>query len=290
VGVITLDRISVTGVPRTVSLHDVQLRFDRGECIAITGPRGAGKSTLMRCVSGLIDPTEGSVCVEHGHSLRDRRVLRRHLRRTAMIFSAPPPYGSATVLARLLGSADGEEPPREPEGFRVLQRVDLLPRAHVPMQGLSPAELLRFSIARALLGRPEWILAYEPVETLDAASARGTLELLRRLSGEDGIGVLVSILRTDVSHSFADRVIVLEAGRVVRDSRAGVVSSGRKEGRMEIHYCSGGGNRLERSDFIRRGAGILDHRPYCGDCLRKNPALRQPERSRTPRRRAPLPR
>jgi phosphonate transport system ATP-binding protein len=288
--VITLDRISVTGGARTVSLHDVHLRFELPGCIAITGPRGAGKSTLMRCVNGLIDPTEGSVCVENGRSLRDRRVLWRHLRRTAMIFSAPPPYGSATVLARLLGSAGGDAPLREPQGFRILQRVDLLPRAHVPMQCLSAAELQRFSIARALLARPEWILAYEPVETLDAASARETLELLRRVSGEDGIGVLVSIARTDLGHEFANRVIVLEGGRVVRDSRTGLVYSGGKEGRMEIHYCSGCGNRLDRSDFIRRGAGILDHRPYCGDCLRRNPALRLPERSRTPRRRAPLPR
>jgi energy-coupling factor transporter ATP-binding protein EcfA2 len=205
-----------------------------------------------------------------------------------MIFSAPPPCGSATVMARLLGPAMGEEPPRESEGVGILRRVGLLPRARVAMRCLSAAELQRFSIARALLGRPEWILAYEPVETLDAAAARETLELLGRVSEEDGIGVLVSLARTDVGLEFAERVIVLEGGRVVRDSRDGFDGSGRKEGSMEIHYCSGCGNRLERSDFIRRGAGILDHRPYCGECLRRNPALRPAERSRTPRRRAPL--
>ncbi|HXX95365.1 MAG TPA: ATP-binding cassette domain-containing protein [Planctomycetota bacterium] len=287
---ITLERVSATGLSQTAPLHEVDLRLDPGEFTLVTGRRGAGKSTLMRLVNGLIDPTEGAVRVEHGRDLRDRRVLRRHLRRTAMILSAPPAYGSASVLARLLGTAGGDEAPSESEAFGVLRRVELLGRAHVAMRDLSAVELRRFSIARALLGRPQWILAYEPVETLDMASVRSTLELLRRVSREDGTGVLASLTRTDLIADSADRILLLESGRLVWDSSAGLALPGWKEGRMEINYCSGCGIRLERRDFIRGGAGILDHRPYCGECLRRNPALRAPERTRSPRRRVPLPR
>jgi ABC-type phosphate/phosphonate transport system ATPase subunit len=260
------DHVDVTRVPGGVPLRGITFTIRPGEVVAVTGPRGAGKSTLMRCATGLIDPTRGRVLVDEGQDLRDRKVLRRHLLRTGMMLTVPPLRGG-TVLGMLLGTALDEGPFRRSDGLSVLDRVGLLVRALDPVHTLSPEELQRFALARVLLGRPDFVLACEPTGTLEAPRAGAVLSLLRRLALEDGMTVLLSITRQDIPLQCADRVLTLESGRVTGIARQQPRTEPTEGETLEIRYCGGCGKRLTRDEFARKGARVIHQRPSCGACL-----------------------
>jgi phospholipid/cholesterol/gamma-HCH transport system ATP-binding protein len=211
----------------TVVLDGVTLDVQDGETLALLGPSGTGKSVLLKHIIGLIRPDSGDIDVdgEHVPSL-DRGALSQLRRRIGYVFQNGALFDSDTVFENIrLGLTDPEE---FADGDFARQRVgeclslvNLAPDVATKM----PAELSggmrkRVGIARAIAGRPKYVLYDEPTSGLDPVNADIIDGLIRRLNDELGVtGIMVT---HDVRGAFrtADRIALLTGGKVVAEGTA----------------------------------------------------------------------
>jgi phosphonate transport system ATP-binding protein len=213
----------------TIALQDVDLDVAPGEFVALIGSSGAGKSTLLRCLNGLVRPSAGEVWVD-GESVSsasgDR--LRRIRSRIGFVFQQFNLLRRLSVRDNVLVGRLGHVPvARSLTGWfprHDVARADLA-LARVGLDGLedrrvdtlSGGQQQRVAVARALVQDPRVLLADEPMASLDPALARTVMELLRRISQEDGITVLTSLHVLELAREYARRVVGLQHGRVVYD-------------------------------------------------------------------------
>jgi phosphonate transport system ATP-binding protein len=213
----------------TTVLRDVSFAVAPGEVVAVVGPSGAGKTTLFRCITRLVEPEQGSVRVG-GRDLaalrgRDRRLARRDV---GLIFQQYNLVRRRTALGNvLLGRlarfpawrALLQRPGSDEETLAraCLEQVGLADYAGARADRLSGGQQQRVAIARALAQRSRVILADEPVASLDPASAGGVLDALAAVARDHGIAVVCSLHQVDMIAGFADRVVGLRAGEVVLD-------------------------------------------------------------------------
>jgi phosphonate transport system ATP-binding protein len=225
-GAIHLAGVSKTYPTGTVALWGVDLDVDAGEIVGLLGPSGAGKSTLLRCVNGLVRPSTGRVRVDGLAVDGDESALRKVRQRVAMIFQQFNLVGRLSALENVLTARLSHRPvlptllrrfPREDyeRAMGCLQRVGLADRAAQRADTLSGGERQRVAIARALAQDPRILLADEPVASLDPRSTHQVLELIRRVSREDGLTVLMSLHQVGLARQFSDRVAGLAGGRLV---------------------------------------------------------------------------
>ncbi|WP_432522772.1 methionine ABC transporter ATP-binding protein [Kineococcus sp. SYSU DK006] len=201
------------------AVDDVSLEVREGEVLAVIGYSGAGKSTLVRLVNALERPTSGTVRVG-GQDLTalSERELRRARSRIGMIFQQFNLFRSRTVAGnvayplRVAGMAKAERDARTAE---LLDFVGLLDRAHAHPEQLSGGQKQRVGIARALATNPPLLLADEATSALDPDTTAEVLSLLRRVNTELGVTIVVITHEMDAVRLVADRVAVMEAGRVV---------------------------------------------------------------------------
>ena len=188
-------------------LDDVTMRVSPGEIAAVSGSNGTGKSTLLRCVAGLI-PFRGQARVA-GLPVDGRRAVRRLIGYMPQSVQLPENVTVGEVVAffaRLRGA--DPEPVDLPEGF--------LPAAERPIGILSGGQRQRVALAVALLGRPRLLLLDEPVANLDELGREGFWQTLRELSAEGTAALIASPMPSDLA-GIADRAMVLDEGRVVFD-------------------------------------------------------------------------
>ena len=225
-GAIHLAGVSKTYPTGTVALSGVHLDVGPGEIVGLLGPSGAGKSTLLRCVNGLVRPSTGQVRVDGLIVDGDASVLRTVRQRAAMIFQQFNLVGRLSALENVLTARLSHRPvlptllrrfPREDyeRAMGCLRRVGLADRAAQHADTLSGGERQRVAIARALAQEPRILLADEPVASLDPRSTHQVLELIRRVSREDGLTVLMSLHQVGLARQFSDRVAGLASGRLV---------------------------------------------------------------------------
>src|SRR5262245_51046041 len=224
---IELHHVGVTYGGGVVAVRDVSLGFRPGEFAVLLGLSGAGKSTVLRCLNGLVTPTAGRVIAEGIGDLAQPGVLRQHRRRSAMVFQQHQLIGRLSALRNVLtgrlayhGGLQSILPlPRTDYliALECLERVGLLDRALDRVDTLSGGGQQRVGIARALAQRPRLILADEPVASLDPTTALHVLGLLHAICKRDRIAAVVSLHQVQLAQEFADRVIGLAQGRVVFD-------------------------------------------------------------------------
>lgn len=214
----------------TTALDGVSVSARTGEVLVLLGLSGSGKSTLLRHVDGLQMPTSGGVRVLGTDVPAARgRELRALRRRIGFIFQQFHLVGSLTVLENVCTGALGRlRGPRlglpayprtvREEALAQLDRVGLADRAFQRADTLSGGQQQRVGIARAMLQRPEVLLADEPVASLDPESAHQVMELIREVAAEEDLTVLCSLHQVDLALSWGDRVVGLRSGRVVMDS------------------------------------------------------------------------
>jgi phosphonate transport system ATP-binding protein len=224
---VRFDEVGVTYGNGTVGLHPTSLAIARDQLTVLLGRSGAGKSSLLRLTNDLVQPTSGTVRVDGLGDLSDPKTLRAHRRQTAMIFQQHQLIGRSTALQNVLTGRLGHHTawrtlwPMPVEDRRLalacLERVGLMEQALQRTDTLSGGQQQRVGIARALAQAPKLILADEPVASLDPATSRHVLDLLRTVCRQDGIPAIISLHQLDLAERFADRIIGLADGRVVFD-------------------------------------------------------------------------
>lgn len=212
---------------RTTALANLSLHVNRGEFVVLLGPSGAGKSTVFRCVTALTRPDSGEVMVlgQPMHRLQGEP-LRMARREVGLIFQQFNLVSRLSALDNVLAGRLGYVP-----AWRValrrfsradrqaalanLDRVGLLHQAYQRADSLSGGQQQRVAIARVLTQQSRVLLADEPVSSLDPEASAITLDLLKGVCREHGIGVLCSLHQVDLAKAYADRIIGMRAGKVV---------------------------------------------------------------------------
>lgn len=234
---LSLQHVSYIYSPGTayekVALDDVNLSLGKGEIVGLAGHTGSGKSTMIQLLNGLLKPTSGTVTFE-GKDIHAKGYSGNYLRsKVGMVFQYPEHQMICdTVWEDVAFGPSKQGLTEEACKTRVeeaLRFVDLPEKYYQasPLQ-LSGGQKRRVAIAGVLAMHPEYIILDEPAAGLDAAGKREIFDRIRRMSREQGIGVLL------VSHSmedlaeYADRIIVLDDGKKILDDRPAEVFAERE--------------------------------------------------------------
>lgn len=222
--------ISFRSVTRRVEgrdlLADIDLDVARGERVALIGPSGAGKTTMLRMCAGILWPTAGTVRVldmETG-TLQGRRLCQLR-RQVGFLHQSDNLVPGLRVVHNVLMGRLGDWSnwrallsllwPRDLEGVRaVLDRVELGHRMWAMPGELSGGEQQRVAIARLLLQQPRIVLADEPVSSLDIRLGRYVVGMLLQCAAEQHATLLVSLHSLDLLREGFDRVVALRDGRI----------------------------------------------------------------------------
>ena len=223
-GMISLHKVSryyESGERSVHALEEVSLTIARHEFVAVVGPSGGGKSTLMHLIAGLDRPTAGEIIVD-GLNLTtaDDSALtnfrRRQLGLVFQFFNLLPTMNALenVSLPLLLQAVPPES--ATARARELLELVGLGNRASHFVHQLSGGEQQRVAIARALVHRPSLLIADEPIGNLDTAAAARLLELLDRIAREQMTTLILVTHSLEVAAA-ASRQIELRDGRVVSD-------------------------------------------------------------------------
>jgi D-methionine transport system ATP-binding protein len=228
--IIELDNVSKVfppahrGAAPVSAVEDVTLRVEAGEIAGVIGYSGAGKSTLVRLINALEKATAGTVTVAGTTitGLPERRLQRVRLG-IGMIFQQFNLFSSRTVWGNIAYPLQIAKVPKERHQKRIselLHFVGLADKAHSYPEQLSGGQKQRVGIARALATSPKVLLADEATSALDPETTRDVLALLKKVNVELGITTVVITHELEVVRAIADRVVVMEAGRVVEEGAA----------------------------------------------------------------------
>lgn len=234
---LSLQHVSYIYSPGTayekVALDDVNLSLGKGEIVGLAGHTGSGKSTMIQLLNGLLKPTSGTVTFE-GKDIHAKGYSGNYLRsKVGMVFQYPEHQMICDTVWEDVAFGPGKQSLTEEAcNARVeeaLRFVDLPEKYYQasPLQ-LSGGQKRRVAIAGVLAMHPEYIILDEPAAGLDAAGKCEIFDRIRRMSREQGIGVLL------VSHSmedlaeYADRIIVLDDGKKILDDRPAEVFAERE--------------------------------------------------------------
>jgi len=215
----------------TRAIDDVTLDIQHGEFVVLIGLSGSGKSSLLRCINRLVEPTSGRVIFEGADITRARGgELRRIRRRIGMIFQQFNLVRRTSVLSNTLAGRLGYRsalrtiigrPSREDvaAAFENLGRVGIAEKAFARADALSGGQQQRVGIARALMQHPELMLADEPVASLDPATSHSVMKYLEEINKKDGITVICSLHFLSLARRYGTRVIALKAGKIAFDGQ-----------------------------------------------------------------------
>src|SRR5262245_53424923 len=210
-------------------LKNVSVAIEGRGITAIIGPSGTGKSTLIRCINRLVDPTGGEILFR-GQDLarlagRELRLVRR---RIGMVFQEYNLVERLSVMENVLCGRLGYVPVWRAwlrkfaasdieNAFRLLDAVGLGDFATKRADQLSGGQRQRVGIARALMQEPDLLLADEPTSSLDPKTSVEIMELIASRADERSIPVIVNIHNVGLARRFADRIIGMSKGAIVFD-------------------------------------------------------------------------
>src|SRR3954467_3800517 len=201
-----IDKVYRTERVETLALQNINLDIADGEFVSIMGPSGCGKSTLLNLIGLLDKPTKGKLLLDgmHINGAGDRSLAKMRNEKLGFVFQSFHLVPDLTVLDNveiplLYRAIAGKE--RRRMALGALDRVGLSSRVHHFPTQLSGGQQQRVAVARALVGRPQLLLADEPTGNLDSASARQIIELLARINAEEGM----TIIMVTHDHEFAAR-------------------------------------------------------------------------------------
>lgn len=219
---IGLDSVT-TLLGRRVVLRDISLAIPAGAITAVVGRSGAGKTTLIRTLNGLVAPSAGAIRVAGLGTLVGAEAWRAHRRRTATVFQNHALIDRLSALDNvLLGLVDQRHPLSflpwpyvlRQRAAEALESIGLLGRAMAPVSQLSGGERQRVGLARALVRAPALLLADEPFASVDPTLVGQLSREFRSAVRRHGLTVVVVLHQLETALAIADRIIALVDGRV----------------------------------------------------------------------------
>jgi phosphonate transport system ATP-binding protein len=207
----------------------VSLEFNSGSFVGVIGRSGAGKSTLLRMINRLNEPTQGSIEFD-GTVVTDLRgvALNEWRRNCAMVFQQFNLVGRLDVLTNVLMGRLTTVPTwralltlwSDADKLDALETLDRFGMADFAAQRcdqLSGGQQQRVAICRALMQRPQIILADEPIASLDPKNTQMVMDTLKRINEDMGITVICNLHDLDIARNYCDRLVGMSEGRVVFD-------------------------------------------------------------------------
>ncbi len=214
------------------AVRGISFEVNQGESVAIIGSSGSGKSTVLRCINRLIEPTEGEIYLK-GEQINTPHTDVNNLRsRIGMVFQSFELFAHLRVLdnitlglrhVRKMSKSEAEE-----RAMSVLERVDMLDRVDAYPGNLSGGQKQRVAIARALAMRPEVLLFDEPTSALDPELIGSVLETIRGLADE-GMTMLIVTHEIGFARDVADRVIYMDEGMVAEEGPSSIINNPKSE-------------------------------------------------------------
>lgn len=208
-------------------LNGMSLNFREGELVSIIGSSGAGKSTFLRCLNKMIEPTSGDV-IFNGESLvrAGKKEIKKMRSRIGMIFQhynivkqltavenvLHGKLGQMSTLKGFLGLYSEED---KREAFELLKELGLKGHEYKKCDNLSGGQKQRVGIARALIQNPHLILCDEPIASLDPHSSKVIMDILKDITVNKNITCIVNLHQVDVALKYSDRIIGLKDGKVL---------------------------------------------------------------------------
>ena len=202
-------------------LKGIDTAIRRGEVVSIIGPSGGGKSTFLRCLNLLEEPTAGKIFFE-GHDITDKNTnINLHRQKMGMVFQHFNLFPNMTVLKNLtlapMNAKGVSQQEAEETARKLLDMVGLGDRAEAYPQQLSGGQKQRIAIARALCMNPDVMLFDEPTSALDPEMVGEVLHVMQQLA-EDGMTMVVVTHEMGFAREVASRMIFMEAGKILVDT------------------------------------------------------------------------
>ena len=214
------------------AVRGVDFDVHEGESVAIIGSSGSGKSTVLRCINRLIEPTEGVIELR-GQQINTPNANVNEVRsRIGMVFQSFELFSHLKVLenvtlglrhVRGMGQSEAEE-----VALDVLERVDMLERIDAYPGNLSGGQKQRVAIARALAMKPEVILFDEPTSALDPELIGSVLQTIRGLADE-GMTMVIVTHEINFARDVADRIVYLDQGKVAEEGPSSIINQPKTE-------------------------------------------------------------
>lgn len=211
------------------ALEDIDLEIQNGEFVFLVGPSGAGKSTLLRLLAREYFSTEGKVVVDNIDIAKIKPgEIPNYRRKIGFVFQDFKLLDDRTVFENVALALQVRKVPEleiAKEVERVLKLFDIWERRYLFPKQLSGGEAQRTAIARAIIGKPEVLLADEPTGDLDPQTAWSVLQLLSEINSW-GTTVIMATHNREIVDTQKRRVVQLKNGKIIKD---------KKEGRYDIH-------------------------------------------------------
>jgi iron complex transport system ATP-binding protein len=203
-------------------LSDIDFRVEAGEIAMLLGPNGSGKTTLLKCVSGLWRPSSGQILLD-GRDVSELTARERALRVAVVPQKFFTPFGfsveSLVLMARAphIGSFGSPSAGDRARAREAMASVGVAALADRGVTHISGGEQQLALLARALVQESPILLLDEPTSHLDLANQLTVMNRVKQAARERRLTVLSSLHDPNIALAFADRVVLLKAGRVVRD-------------------------------------------------------------------------
>ena len=206
------------------AVDGVSLEIRAGEFVALLGSSGSGKSSVLNLIAGLDRPTSGSVIVQDRDLAKLSRedLAKYRLRVVGMVFQSFNLIASMTMAENVelpMRFAEVDRGQRAGMAQAALERVGLQARMHHRPSELSGGEQQRAALARALINRPQLLLADEPTGNLDSHTGTEIMEMVREFNQQLGMTVVMVTHERALAERYAQRMIFLADGKVIDDRR-----------------------------------------------------------------------
>lgn len=221
-------------------LKGINLEVKKGEVLVLIGPSGGGKSTLLRCINRLEEPTSGEIYID-GTLITDPKVdINKIRQKVGMVFQLFNLFPHLTVLENIT-LAPIKVKKMKPEeakekALELLKRVGLADKAKSYPSQLSGGQQQRVAIARALAMDPEVMLFDEPTSSIDPEMTKEVLDVIKELADE-GMTMIIATHEMGFAREVSDWVVFLDQGQIIEEGPPSQIFSSPKEERT-INFLS----------------------------------------------------